>query len=378
MKRKFIHFIAIIMAVITGLVACKKDDTPSAPTYTIPTTYNFTGVDYSNQTKVLLMADALVNEINMANTVPNTIVTSQRLNDLFTNINNPFSDATLNSSGLKLSDYFTAAAKTDVQNYFDSIGVYSQSSAAAAPGVPGVASSSASPSKKFLLSARGHFYSQIVKKTFMGMCAYQIANAYMKDSINSSTDVTKLSHYWDAAFGFFGVPVDFPANTSGLKYFGSYSNQVNAGLNSNADIMNAFLKGRAAINNNDLTTMEAQADLLIKALDTLNAACIVQEMHETNEHIEAGDAAAAYGTLSETLGFVNNLKYNTGARVITDDQFTQLLQLLDNTDTGNPDFYRFVGVNAGLTAAQIEEKTNAIEQFIGQVYGFTASQLPLL
>jgi hypothetical protein len=231
----------------------------------------------------------------------------------------------------------------------------------------------------YLLSPNGVYYSQVIKKAIMGMCAYQIADVYMADSINSTTDTTILEHYWDKAFGLFGVPVNFPTSTTGLRYFGSYSNQVNAGLGSNTSIMNAFLKGRAAIANNDLTTMKAQAALLITTFDSLDAAAIVQEMHETNTNIEAGDAVAAYGTLSESLGFVRNLAYNNSPnRVITNAQIAQLLALYDSVNPNSPSLYNFVGVNAGLTVAQIEAKTNAIAQLIGQIYGFTATELPLL
>lgn len=371
-----------ILSVSATMVSCHKDKDepqPTTPTYTVPTTYNFENVNFNAQTKLLLMADALVNEINLANANPNHIVTAARLNALFNNTGNPFSDASLNSSGLKLADWVPATIKTDIANYFDSVDVYSHSAAVASNGVAGVVPSAVSASKLYLLSPTGKFYSQIVKKAIMGICAYNIANVYMKDSINSTTDVTKLAHYWDAAFGFFGVPIDFPTNTTGLKYFGSYSNQVNNGLKSNANIMNAFLRGRAAISNNDIATMKGQAKILIATLDTLDAACIVQEMHETDENLEKGDAVAAYGTLSETLGFIRNLSYNINnspTRVITDDQILQLQKLIDNANPAKPNLYSFVGT--GLTTAQIEQKTKAIETFIGQVYKFSATQLPNL
>jgi hypothetical protein len=102
-------------------------------------------------------------------------------------------------------------------------------------------------------------------------------------------------------------------------------------------------------------------------------------MHETNTNIEAGDAVAAYGTLSESLGFVRNLAYNTGSqRVITAAQIQQLLALYDSANPNRPNLYNFVGVARGLTPSQIEDKTNAIAQLIGQIYGFSSTELPLL
>ena len=371
---------ALLLLVIVS--SCKKNNNnPVNTNYTVPTTYSFATFNDSNSLKLLAMADQLVARINTANAQPNVAVSTQVLVGMFNNTGGYFNDSALrlNASGLSLASYFPAPEKTDMLNYFDSIGVFSQSTTTASAGVAGVSPSSASPNKLYLLSPDGLFYSQIVKKALMGMCAYQISNGYMADSINTTSDTTTLAHYWDAAFGLFGVPVNFPTVTTGLRYFGSYSNQVDAGLHSNSTIMNAFLKGRAAISNNDLATMKTQASLLISTFDSLDAAAIVQEMHETNTNIEAGDAVAAYGTLSESLGFVRNLAYNTSSkRIITDAQIAQLLALYDSNNPNSPNLYNFVGANAGLTVAQIEVKTNAIAQFIGQVYGFTSTQLPLL
>jgi hypothetical protein len=382
MKR--IGYSSFLLLFILLAWGCQKTNNGGSgttpPVYTVPTIYNFANFSDSNQLIVLSMADQIVAAINRANTIPNTVVSAQTLTDMFNNTGGHFNDSALklNASGLKLADYFPAAAKTDMLNYFDSIGVYSQSSLAAAPGVAGVASSIANPNKKYLLSPNGVFYSQVVKKTFMGVFAYRISSVYLTDSINSTTDTITLEHYWDAAFGLFGVPVNFPTSTTGLKYLGSYSNQVDPGLHCNASIMNAFLTGRAAISHNDLTTMKTEADILVRTFDSLDAAAIVQEMHETNTNIEAGDALAAYGTLSESLGFVRNLAYNTSAsRVISSAQITQLLGLFDSENPNSPDLYQFINANVNTTA-EIEAKTNAIAVFIGQVYGFSAAALPLL
>jgi len=389
MKKHYCIFITLSTIIFFG--SCKKDKntttTPVTPvTYTVPTTYNFTNVNYNNQKMLLAMADQIVAKVNLANTIPNTVVVAQTLKDMFNNVNNHFNDSAynLNTSGLKLADYCSATAQADLMNYFDSIGVYSQSTTSASEGVAGVSASSASPTKKYLLSPSGIFYSQLIKKTIMGgICAYEIANVYMADSIGAGIDNntvvagsgTALEHYWDEAFGFFGVPIDFPTNVSGLKYFGSYSNQVNAGFSSNSILMNAFLIGRAAISNKDLTTEQTQAAIIVTTFDQLDAAAIVQEMKETDENIEAGDAVAAYGTLSEALGFVRSLKYNTSAtRIITSAQIAQLEALFDSTNPDVPNLYNFVNAG-GSTASEIEAKTDAIRQLIGHIYNFNSTQL---
>ncbi|MES1159523.1 MAG: DUF4856 domain-containing protein, partial [Bacteroidota bacterium] len=216
------------LSVLLIVSSCKKDNTPSTPVYTVPTTYNFANVSYSGQLVLLAMADQIVAKINLANTIPGTAVSAQTLKDMFNNVNGNFNDSALqlNNSGLRLADYCSPLAKTDVLSYFDSVGTFSQSTVAAGPGVAGVSASSASPTKKYLLSPNGVFYSQVVKKAVMGgICNYMI-DRYLTDSIASTIDNTTvvsgsgtaLEHHWDEAFGFFGVPINFPTSTTGLRY----------------------------------------------------------------------------------------------------------------------------------------------------------------
>ena len=380
MKR--VNLFLSLSSLIIVAASCKKDNSPSIPVYTVPTTYNFTNFNDTNALKLLAMADQIGAKINTASTA-GTIVDAQQLKDMFNNVNNNFLDTALklNSSGLKLSGYCSAAEAQDVLNYCDSVGAESKSVSAASNGVPGRAASAVSASKKYLFSANGVFYSQVFKKSINGLCSYAITNLYLKDSVansvNNSTVVTgtgtPMEHYWDLAFGMFGVPVDFPTNKTGLRYAASYSNQVDAGLGSNATIIDAFLKGRAAISAKDLTTKTAQANILISTFEQLNAAAIVQEMKETEANIDAVDAVAAMGTMSEALGFARTLKYYTNNRKITDAQITQLLQLFDSANPNNPNLYSFI--NPSATTASLKAKTDAIRQFIGSVYGFSAAQL---
>ena len=378
---RFNLFLSLSSLIIIA-AGCKKDNSPSIPVYTVPTTYNFTNFNDTNALKLLAMADQIGAKINTASTA-GTIVDAQQLKDMFNNLNGFFVDSALklNSSGLKLSGYCSPAEAQDILNYCDSVGAESKSTSPASNGVPGRAASAVNASKKYLFSANGVFYSQVFKKSINGLCSYAITNLYLKDSVansvNNTTVVagsgTAMEHYWDLAFGFFGVPVDFPTNKTGLRYAASYSNQVDAGLGSNATIMNAFLKGRAAISAKDLSTKTAQANILISAFEQLNAAALVQEMKETEANIDAVDAVAALGTMGEALGFARTLKYYTNNRKITDAQITQLFQLFDSANPNNPNLYSFI--NANSTPAQLKAKTDAVRQFIGSVYGFTAAQL---
>src|ERR1700755_1412347 len=119
----------IVLPLIVVIASCKKDNkndtAQKPPVYDVPTSYNFSNVNDSNSVKVLLMIDQIGAKINSANAIPNNAVSAQLLKDMFNNVNGYFNDSSLklNGSGVKLADYCSAQAKTDILNYFDSIGV---------------------------------------------------------------------------------------------------------------------------------------------------------------------------------------------------------------------------------------------------------------
>jgi hypothetical protein len=351
--------ILCILSVLVLSGSCIKPS-PVWSTYNVPTTYNFYNVYDSNQLVLLAMTDQITAKMNQAG-VSGTVVSAQVLKDMFENQNGYFNDSTLhlNNSGLRLSDYCAVAAQTDLMNYFDSIGVYSQSTGAASAGVAGVAGG-------YLLSPNGVCYSEVVQKTIMtGVLNYTI-DVYLADSIGDAVDNTnitpgigtRMEHVWDEAFGLFGVPKDFPMDTLHLKYLGYYSNLVDTALQSNATLMTAFITGRAAITSNDMGTKQTQATLVMTSLEQLQAASLVHELNAADRYIQAGNLPAAHAVLSGALGFLRGLQYNNSpARIITNTQVTQTLALFDTFN-----LYTFAA-------------TDAVRQAIGGVYGFSASQL---
>jgi len=119
-----------------------------------------------------------------------------------------------------------------------------------------------------------------------------------------------------------GVTIDFPTKTTGIKYWGSYRNQRNAVLNCNTVLMNAFLKGRAAISNKDYTARDAARTTI---RETWEKICVGSAIHYINEaKTNLADDAIRNHVLSECLGFVQSLKYNV-TRKITDAEIAQVL-----------------------------------------------------
>lgn len=358
MKKTFTA-LSMLSAVFMLASSCKnnKSDNPT-PTYTVPTTYNFTNVNFADATTRLGMVTEMSNL--MKNALTGTL-DGQKLKDMFANSGSQFATAGYNTSGLQVKDQCFTLLQTDVSNYIDSLVKVSKSGKPASRGVAGVGASSAAPASKYALTATGVNYAQVFNKSVMGgLITYQIVNNYMTAGISSSVDNTTvvagkgtaMEHNWDLAFGYWGVPIDFPTNKTGAKLWGSYSTQVDSGFKANKILMDAFLKGRAAISNKDNATRDQQATIILQTFERLTGAAALQEVKEVKESIN--DNIARNSRLSECYGFIYSLKYNP-KRQITDAQIDAILALFPKN------FY-------DLTLDQL----NAIRDAVARQYGFEA------
>lgn len=329
--RKSLLALTALSALIFVSVSCKKStEEDVVPVYTVPTTYNFTNVDYSESTTRLGMVTEMSTLMRNATT---GVLDGQKLKDMFTNTSSPFSTTAYNSSGIQVKDQCYSLLQTDVNRYIDSLVMVSKTGKVASRGVAGVGASSANASSKYALTANGVNYAQVFNKSIMGgLISYQIINNYMTAVQNNSLDNatvttgkgTALEHAWDQAFGYWGVPNDFPTNKTGAKLWGSYTSQVDSGYHANRIFMDAFLKGRAAISNKDIKTAQAQATVLMEGFERVVGAAALQEVKEVKESLS--DNILRNSRLSECYGFVNSLRYNP-KRKITDAQIDAILAL---------------------------------------------------
>ena len=215
MKRSFTA-LSLISAVLLMATSCKKSSTKTdptpPPTYTVPTTYNFTNVNYADATNRLGMATEMANLMASATTGP---VDGAKLLAMFTNTNSPFANATYNTAGVQIKDQCIAQLQADIPNFIDSIVMVSNSGKTASRGVAGIGASSVTPTSKYPLTALGVNYAQVFKKSIMGgLICYEIVNNYTANGIGSSVDNntiitgsgTAMEHNWDLAFGYWGVP----------------------------------------------------------------------------------------------------------------------------------------------------------------------------
>jgi hypothetical protein len=175
-------------------VGCKKDH-DDAPNYSVPTTYSFDNLDSSNAKIYLSMLAEMENTITSANTA-GTVVASAKLKAMFANTGNYFTDTTfsgvkyaLNNSGTSLSAVTISGAQVVLNAIFDSVGVASATGKTAANGQAGISD------KKTLLTANGIYLRQYFTKLMMGaFIGHQIADVYLKDSLNSSISLAAKQH----------------------------------------------------------------------------------------------------------------------------------------------------------------------------------------
>lgn len=356
MKRSFTALGIIGMALLAA-TGCKKDDnkvTDTVPAYDVPTTYNFSNANFADATTRLGMLTEMGTVMKGATTGP---LDGAKLKAMLTNTGSPFTTTAYNTSGLQLNDQFAPAFKTDVLSIIDSLVKAASTGKTASRGVAGVGASSANAASKYALTSLGVNYAQVFNKGAMGgFITYSIVNtmvAVAAQSIDNNTVTngsTALEHAWDNAFGLWGVPVDFPTNKVGAKFWGSYTSQVDSGYKANKILMGAFLKGRAAISHKDSKTYVAQANIIIDAFNKLNAAGALQEVKEAKESLT--DKILLNSRLSEMYGFVYSMKYNP-KRTLTDAQYTSFLGKFPAT------FY-------DVTLDQI----NALRDAIASPYGF--------
>lgn len=326
-----------------SLASCKKDTkdpepatpAPNTPAYSVPSTYNFSNADFSSSTKRMAMLSEMATYIRSTHTstaATQPTVSAQKLNNMYANENSPFADAALNTSGLQLKDQ---TGTTEILPYL--LGVSFQDaemasvSAAAQPTTStasnGVRGKIISPARAILVDSRGIEYKEYVEKGIMGGTFYYKAMDVLRyiDTYDNSTvtnGTTAQERAWDEAFGYFGVPVDFPTNKTGLKFWGNYANSVDAGISCNTTIMNAFLAGRAAISNKDNTRRDEAKKIVVATWEKIAAAKCINYLKGAKTN--SADMGTFFHNLSEAYGFVKAFVYNR-EKVISDADISTLL-----------------------------------------------------
>ncbi len=331
MKSSFFKTLFFLFVTIS-VVSC-VDDEPTEPTF--PTTYNFENVNYSGQTQRLAMLAEMKTYMTTANTIGTTI-SADRLKAMFANDTANAGWAGTYDVSKQLKNKTLENQQALFEALFDDFETASQSTVAGSNGQAGVVTST-DGTKSYLLNGNGLEFAQVIEKGLMGACFYyQATSIYLGDdkmNVDNETvtagEGTAMEHHWDEAFGYLGVPIDFPISTDGLVFWGKYSNSRNAVLATNEAIMSNFLKGRAAISNKDLTTRDAAIVEIRKYWELVSVGSALHYLNEALANLN--DDAIRNHSLSEAAAFVYALQFNTMKKV-TNTNVSEILTLIGGSD----------------------------------------------
>ncbi|NVK65592.1 MAG: DUF4856 domain-containing protein [Flavobacteriales bacterium] len=302
----------------------EKDDgsciEPTGPEYTVPSTYSFTDdsgnstVSYSGQTDRLNQLAEMV--VLMKSGTSNTL-DAQVLKDMFANVNGDGNGNFSFSSTKQLKDKCFTADQALFETFMDEIATASIDHAStAADGQAGTLSSGTST---YLFDANGIEQVQVIEKGLMGaVFLNQALNVYFssaKMDVDNSTAVdasagkyyTAMEHHWDEAFGYFGVDTDFPT-TIPSNFWGKYCNVQDATLNCNADMMDHFLRGRAAITADVITDRDAAITAIRTEWEEISAYQAMSYLDQAVANFGTDNAKFLH-VLSEAYAFAWNLRY---------------------------------------------------------------------
>lgn len=320
------------------ITSCSKDDDAPAPTtstdgggggnptYQIPSTYVF--LDGSNQSTVnfdgqkqrLEMLSEMVVYMKTGNTVGTTLSANQ-LKAMYANNAYTWADAPglgMTGSTKQLKDK-TAAGDIGIQamfeNYMDSIAVHSSLNFSNSTETYGQAGVWTNGTKSYLMSGTGFEYGQLIEKGLM--CAVfmnQMTVNYfgtLADDDNTTPlagkTYTEMQHHWDEAFGYFTSEIDYPTNGTD-RFWGKYAQGSNETLlSTGTNIMNAFLKGRDAIDNNDYATRDAQITIIRDQIEKVCAGTAIHYLNEAKANIT--NPTIKNHVLSEAIAFIDGLRY---------------------------------------------------------------------
>ncbi len=197
--------IFILTSLATLLFACSK---PSGNGFGPSSyTYNFDNVDYTEQSLNMLMLEEMLDYAKTGE-ITGTTLNVTVLENMFSNTGSPFADATLNSSGFQLKSNCFPGDLGLIQAFMDSLVIASSSAVPGSNGISGIIASVSDTSNKFLLSANGWDYTEMIEKGIMGSVFYYQSLGILFENISADDNLTVVSgqgtdmeHHFDEVFG---------------------------------------------------------------------------------------------------------------------------------------------------------------------------------
>jgi hypothetical protein len=377
--------------IAVSFTACEKDDAPETSSSfrpkmeytTLSATSNYfetfkdangaTTVDFSGQTTrqdMLAEIDSVMRIATGSHAskgVPAAAVSASLLKNMYANSGSPFRTASLNAATDKQLKGKTAASLSAVEvenerkrfeSWFEKVAAASTSfDKTASDGQAGIATANNGTSK-YLVDEKGIEYAQLIQKGMIGAVLMdQIVNVYLgseKQSLDNSKPVegknyTAREHSWDEAYGYLTKNAVYPTKDAANKWQERYLGNYVRPVGDPAQLFLAYLKGRAAIVNDDNTTREAQVALIRQHIEKALGTFAVSYLNNTKKELANNNPAAAMHAFGEGAGFVYALRFANNAKINAAKSETLLNKLIG----GPKGFY-------SLTSATIDEVRNEI------------------
>ena len=352
------NFVTNFVILSLLFTACQ---TENALIYDIPTTYNFANVNYTGQTERIMMLKELATYAKSANTPNHPQLSAATMEAMYENNTangTPFSNPALANSTKQIKNKVEASAQSAFSGYMTALANVSQyTNMTASAGQAGIGTDN--NGNTYLFNANGLELAQLIEKGLASACMYyQATSVYLgptKMNVDNKAVIdgkgTNMEHHWDEAFGYFGAPMDFPANTTNLDLWARYSNKVSPTLGSNTKIMNAFLKGRAAISAEDYDTRDEMIDVVRKEWELILVAVAISYFNDAKD--AGSDIAAYHHYLTEAYAFTMGLKYGPNPKINTADLNTILENLAGSANPLNANLYN-------VTVTKIDAAINSL------------------
>lgn len=336
-ERRLLGLALLTLATGMTVTSCKKKKDDVIPVYTVPSSYTFDNVEYTEASGRVSMWAGLTSYLGKS--------TSRKLsqdtaNNLWNNTNSsftsettsnlPFSTSTLNGLGYSVASKTSDA--TTFKQYIDSMIEVSKSYTVT--GTPGKAGKVGSR----IVNHAGVEYNQLVAKGLMGALQMAQAIAHLdktttadNNTVTSGTG-TAMQHNWDLAFGYVGIPTDYDSSKAYVNTeanrplaIGGYFRERGRYIMSGGIIYEAFRKGRAAIDNKDYKRRDSSIATIKLTLEKTLAASAYEYMKLS---YGSTDLATRFHALSEGYGFILALKYRQTSSPLTAANYQALLDLI--------------------------------------------------
>ncbi len=344
--KRYYTFAITILGFIALVSSCKKKDNgPSVKAYTVPTAYAFSNANYTKATqrvKMVVELDAYLKKPNAGSTLVSIDQTT--INNLFNNTGNPYTDASLNASGINMRE---ATSDADwIKSFADSVVLYNTGVAASA----GVGGSVPRGTNKIIVGPRGLEYGQAYTKGIMG-------SLFFKEAVRLLTlvktmpagDTITAQAYWDEAFGYLAIPSDYDSAKTYTSsdpnrplLWGGYLAERGKAIQAGGTLFEAFRKGRAAIGGYDVAVRNAQADIILAKWEQLSAAAALNYVTAPTASSAIGNLGTQFHALSEGFGFIMTFKYRPSTSKLSIHDFETLTNII------NKDYYALIS-QAGFT-----------------------------